>query len=75
MIPRKLLDVIPTHDYKLILCYENNKRRVFDVKPYISGLWYGQLENTDYFKQVRISNNTVVWPDGQDIAPHELYEE
>ena len=61
-------------DYKLFLAYETSDNRIFDVSPYIKGSWYGKLEDVAYFKNVRIAGNTVVWPDGQDLAPHELYE-
>ena len=61
-------------DYKLLLVYETSHNRIFDVSPYIKGSWYGKLMDTAYFKDVRIAGNTVVWADGQDLAPHELYE-
>ena len=70
----KLINIIPMHDFKLHLEYEDNEFKVFDVLPYIDGDWYGKLKNRQYFMNVHISNNTVVWQEGQDIAPHELYE-
>lgn len=73
MQPR-LTDVKPLESYKLLLCYDNGERRIFDVTPYITGIWYGQLTNPDVFRTVRVSGRTVEWADGQDIAPHELYE-
>lgn len=72
---KHLLSIIPNDDYTLVLIYSDDEKRVFDVKPYITGSWYGQLANPDYFKLVRVAYNTAEWPDGQDIAPHELYEE
>ena len=32
------------------------------------------LKNPEYFAKVKPMGETVVWEDGQDIAPHELYE-
>ena len=40
----------------------------------MKGSWYGKLAGEEYFRRVQPSGRTVVWPDGQDIAPHELYE-
>ena len=61
-------------DYKLLLGYEASHNRIFDVSPYIKGSWYGKLIDIAYFKNVRVVGNTVMWADGQDLAPHELYE-
>lgn len=70
----KLLDVKPLENYRLLLLYENGEQRIFDVSPYITGSWYGQLKNLSVFRTVHVRGQTVEWADGQDIAPHELYE-
>ena len=59
--------------YILDVEFDNGERKQFDVKPYIKGSWYGKLENPDYFRRVRTDGYTVVWPEGQDICPDELY--
>jgi len=74
MLQPKILDVKPLPEYKLFLEYETGEKRIFDVKPYISGSWYGKLKDIDFFRTVRISGHTVEWAGGQDIAPHELYD-
>lgn len=40
------------------------------------GGWFGGLKNPDYFSKVHLlsDGSGIEWPDGQDIAPHELYE-
>ena len=60
----------------LVLDYETGERKLFDVKPYIQGSWYGELEDADYFRTVCLlpGGNGIQWKHGQDIAPHELYE-
>lgn len=70
----KLINVTPMEDYKILIEYDNFEKRIFDVKPYISGSWYGKLSDYSFFKTVRVSGKTVEWADGQDIAPHELYD-
>lgn len=71
----KPLSVKPLNDYKLFIEFSNGEKRIFDVKPYIIGSWFGKLKDIDYFKTVHISYDTVEWADGQDIAPHELYDD
>lgn len=67
-------DVKPLSDYRLIITFETGERKIFDVTPYIKGDWFGKLQDPQIFKTVHPCGNTVEWIDGQDIAPHELYE-
>lgn len=77
MLQPRLLNVEPIHPLMLRLKYETGEVKIFDVAPYATGAWYGQLKNKAYFSAVRLLPNGVgiEWPEGQDIAPHELYEE
>ena len=74
MLQPRVLKVTPLPDYKLFIEYETGEQKIFDVKPYIVGEWYGELNNEKVFKTVHPCGTTVEWEDGQDIAPHELYE-
>ncbi|MBR5614720.1 MAG: DUF2442 domain-containing protein [Clostridia bacterium] len=69
-----VLKVVPQSDYSVIVTFDTGETKRFDVAPYISGEWYGQLKDFSIFSTVRPSGNTIEWADGQDIAPHELYE-
>ncbi len=73
MLQPKVKSVQPLQDYEIYVEYENGETRTFDVKPYISGDWYGRLADIDFFKTVHPCGATVEWAEGQDIAPHELY--
>ena len=76
MLQPKIVGLEPLADYKLQLCYETGEEKIFDVSPYIQGDWYKRLKDVEYFKTVRIlpEGTGIEWADGQDIAPHELYE-
>lgn len=76
MLQPSLVKVEAVELYKLCLYYENGEIKLFDVSPYISGSWYEELKQEAYFRKVRlISGGTgIEWENGQDIAPHELYE-
>ena len=69
-----VLKVIPQADYSVIVTFETGEIKKFDVKPYISGEWFGKLTDIAVFNSVHPCGNTIEWADGQDIAPHELYE-
>ena len=76
MLCPKIINVEPLGDYKLLLSYETGEIKVFNVLPYISGVWYEELYNINYFKSVHLISNGygIEWENGQDIAPHELYD-
>ena len=76
MLCPKIIDVEPLEDYNLKLSYETGEIKLFNVLPYISGTWYEELYNNDYFKSVHLISNGygIEWENGQDIAPHELYD-
>lgn len=74
MLRPTAVNVEPMCEYKIIVEFDNGEKREFDVEPYIKGEWYGQLRAWEYFKRVSTDGFTVIWPDGQDICPDELYE-
>lgn len=76
MLQPRIMAVAADQDLKLHLVYETGERKCFDVRPYASGAWYGELADSSYFCRVkRLPDGTgVEWPHGQDIAPHELYD-
>ena len=69
-----ILEVNPLTDYRVMLLFDTGEKKLFDVAPYISGEWFGKLKNPDVFNTVRAAGKTIEWAGGQDIAPHELYE-
>lgn len=76
MLYPKIIEVKPVEKHNLMLKYETGEVRIFDVSPYIEGDWYGELADETYFKTVKIipGGIGIEWLNGQDIAPHELYE-
>ncbi len=73
---KRLISVQPEKGLKLLLTYASGEKKLFDVEPYAHGNWFGELRDPNYFSSVMLLPNGtgIEWPDGQDIAPHELYE-
>lgn len=69
-----VLSVIPTRDYKLILTFEKNKKKVFDFKPLLNDEINKPLKNIDFFMTAKAHHHTVMWSDSLDICPEYLYE-
>lgn len=76
MLQPKLVNVEPMGHMKLRLTYETGEVKLFDVSPYANGSWFGELKNDSYFRTVQMlpGGIGIEWRNGQDIAPHELYE-
>ena len=74
MLQPKVLNVAPLSDYRVMLVFDTGEQKIFNVAPYINGEWFGKLKDIHLFNTVRVVGNTIEWADGQDIAPHELYD-
>lgn len=69
----KAIDVKVLNNYKLEIKFDNNERKIFDVKPYFKFKIFNDLKNYEEFKKVQISGLSIEWKNGADICPDELY--
>lgn len=67
--------VTPEENYMLRVTFDTGECRMFDVKPYLCGSWYGRLRDPKLFRSVRIAGLSIEWQEGQDICPDCLYED
>jgi hypothetical protein len=72
MNPR-IVEAVPTDDYKLKLIFSNGERGLYDCSPLLDFGVFEELRNKNYFKQAKVDHGTVVWPHEQDICPDTLY--
>ena len=68
-------DVKAIDNYKLILTFENNEKRLFDMTPYLELGVFKTLKDENLFKTVKVSFDTIEWSNGADIDPETLYED
>jgi hypothetical protein len=66
--------VKPLNNYNLELTFENNEIKIFDVKPYMDTGLFTTLKDERIFKMVKISYDTIEWPNKVDLEPEVLYE-
>jgi Protein of unknown function (DUF2442) len=71
----KVIEAKANNDFSLELKFNDGRLKRFDVKPYLDYEVFKQLNNVDYFKQIRVAFGTVQWQDEQDISPDTLYLE
>jgi len=74
-VVKTLTKVVPLADYRLLLAFAGGECRVFDVAPYLARGIFKALRNKPLFDAVRISFDTIAWPNGADFCPEVLYSE
>ena len=73
MLRPTALSVKAENNYHLSIRFDNGETRILDVMPFIKGDWYGKLAEMSYFKSAQTDGFTVVWPEGQDLCPDDVY--
>ncbi|MDE0553241.1 MAG: DUF2442 domain-containing protein [Candidatus Poribacteria bacterium] len=67
--------VRPLENYQLEVIFENDERRIFDVKPYLKRGVFVRLQNRATFQVVRVVAGSVEWPGELDLSYDTLYLE
>lgn len=62
-------------NYILLLTFENDEIRKFDMKPYLSFGIYQELKDISVFKTVKPCFDTIEWENEIDIDPEILNTE
>lgn len=67
--------VKPLPNYKLILTFENDETRLFDMNPYLDKGIFKELRDSSLFYTVKVNFDSVEWANEADLDPEFLYEE
>jgi len=75
MIPR-VIEVKPLPPYRLWLGFHDGLQGSVDLSGELWGPMFEPLKNPEVFQQVKVDPEleTVVWPNGADLAPEFFYE-
>jgi hypothetical protein len=66
--------VTPADNYKLILSFGKNEKRVFDASQILDFGRFSELQDINIFKTVHVSFDTIEWDNGLELDPEYLYE-
>ncbi len=69
----KVKQVEPTDNHTLVVTFENDEIREFDVNPYLDKGIFSELKDLPYFRQVKVVAGSVEWPHEQDFSYDTLY--
>ena len=67
------VDVKPISGYRLLITFDNEEQRIFDVTPYLSDSFYTPLRNPAIFQPAKINPLTIEWSGGIDMCQDELF--
>jgi hypothetical protein len=62
-------------DYRLLLTFSNNEKKIFNVKPYLTIGIFKELKAESVFNSAKIVDGTVQWSNNADFCPDTLYME
>ena len=70
-------DVKPLENYELLLTFNTNEQKIYDVKPLFSLPIFKKLQSEAEFNKVYIDKvmDTVAWDENTDICPDSLYND
>ncbi len=65
----------PLQNYEILITFENNEEKIFDLKPYLHTGLFADLKNENLFNTVHVVFDSLEWNNGVDICPEILYSE
>lgn len=68
-----IVKVTPCENYTLEIELDNHHKIIYDMKPRLHAVRFGELANIKKFKSVHVKNgNTLVWDSLRQITIHEI---
>ena len=62
-------------NYTIILTFDNEEKKIFDVTPYLDKGIFKELKDKKLFNSVKAFLGSIQWKNGQDFCPDTLYLE
>jgi hypothetical protein len=61
-------------NYKIALLFSDNTQKTVDLQDKLYGAVFEPLREIENFKRFKVSDWTIEWQNGADLAPEYLYE-
>lgn len=71
---REVIKVTPLEDYKLELVFDDGKRKIKDMNPYLEKGIFKELKDRTFFNSVKIMYGAVSWDERIELCADSLYE-
>lgn len=66
--------VTPCDDYTLSIVFENGEKGFLDIKPILEFGVFRRIKDRNFFKEVKVSFDTIEWACGVDLDPEYVYK-
>ena len=65
----------PLDCYRVEVCFDNGRKGIADLTEALEGPMFGSLKDPVVFRKLRVDEElqTIVWPNGADLAPEYIY--
>ena len=65
----------PVERYQVKVCFDDGREGVADLTESLTGPLFEVLKDPEVFRKFRVDEElqTIVWPNGTDLAPEHIY--
>lgn len=65
----------PLEGYRVEVCFDDGREGVADLTEALKGPMFDSLKEPEVFRELRVDEElqTIVWPNGTDLAPEYIY--
>ena len=65
----------PLDGYRVEVCFNDERKGIADLGEALDGPMFESLKEPDVFRRLRVDKElqTIVWPNGTDLAPEYIY--
>ena len=70
----KVIDAKYLKDYSVQLTFNTSEKKVVDLEDQLWGEIFEPLKNKGFFRNFKLNDFTIEWPNGADFSPEFLYE-
>ena len=71
---QSVIKVTAGKNYQIYVEFDNDENGILDMEPYLNFGVFNKIKDAFVFNTVRVSFDTVEWPNGIDLDPKFVYE-
>ncbi len=71
----KIVSAKPINDHTLLVDFDNNERKTYDITPLLSRTMFEPLQNPVFFRSFSIEHGgyAIIWNEDIDLSENELW--
>ncbi len=69
----RIIEVLAMDGYELLLAYNNNEKRILDMKPFLADPFWASIAAEPLFRTAKADGMGISWSNGVDLSPEDAY--